>query len=78
MIAQVPELWDGGFWYIVPSKISEEGENGIEPDISGTGYIGWIHNEMFLVRVVSARIVNSLPTSEFLFERKPYGRLGGH
>jgi hypothetical protein len=25
VIAQVPELWDGGWWYIVAAEVSEEG-----------------------------------------------------
>lgn len=64
MIAPVPQLWDGGYWQLVPAK-SVEGEDGLTVPIPGSwaaSYVTLGSDVYGLVRTVAP----ALPAADWL------------
>lgn len=74
MIAQVPELFDGGYWYKVP--VVDREDQGRHPDLPpGTDWCGWYEEDAALVRVVDPLVLPDNATQTNL--TRPYARIGG-
>ena len=79
MIAQVPELWDGGWWYAVPSVPDPE-EGGQTPgEIPGVGWCAWYNDTHAAMRCPEPVLLPDygVSPSEIVDMSKPYGRVGG-
>lgn len=73
MITQVPELYDGGYWYRVPAVQDED--SGIRPLIEDAeGWCAWEYSSSMLVRVVTLLVVDD---HQDIPIPKPYARIGG-
>lgn len=89
MIEQVPDLYDGGYWYVVSANPSGDGE-GFTPGILFPHYTAWYGAAHVLVRVTAP--VSGVPVATIAPEEviagaveagalqeneKPFGRTGG-
>lgn len=80
MITQVPELADGGFWYVVP--IINDPELGSVPDLpAGTPWAQWRNDGVRAVVRTPHRVdvQEQFETVEaaLAHHKKPYARAGG-
>lgn len=75
MIRGVPELYDGGYWYVVPLIGSGAGDDPIRPDIPGGAWCAWfsIGDAVATVRTPAPVEAGSLGLAAV----KPHGRIGG-
>ena len=78
--ASIPELADGGCWYVV-EVVPDPVEAGFTPGyIPGNGWCAWYSGNLVAVRTPEA--VSGVPTvdakvSEVISGVKPRGRIGG-
>ena len=80
-----PEVFDGGYWYVVPS-VPDPVLGGLTPgDIPGVGWCAWYSDGMVVIRTPEAMDgfaesgtdeVNAVLLSAGA-DYKPYGRIGG-
>lgn len=81
MIAQVPELWDGGYWYVV--MLIYDDETGlILPNVPpGTVWAQWYNDGTKCVLKTPNQIVvpdiGISPSDIIQISRKPRARFGG-
>ena len=76
MIAQVPELWDGGYFYVLPEIVEDESRS---PGDVGR-FAGARYQDGYVVfRTIDQIIIPEQPvtTAEIADPSKPWGRLGG-
>jgi hypothetical protein len=78
MIAQVPELWDGGYWYVVAVVTDPETES-LVPDVpAGTAWAQWYNDGTRSVIKTPAQIVvpymGVAPSDLIQIPRKPRAR----
>ena len=81
MQSAIPELADGGYWYMVATRIDPE-TLALEPDVPyGTPYAAWSSVDGFaIIRVLSPLVLPPVPllVADFIdIPRKPRARLGG-
>ena len=86
MIAQVPELADGGFWYVVPVVPDPELGGRTPGEIPGLGWCAWygtVEGEGYaavrLPELVNVPQAVDIPVSTVITSaaHKPRGRIGG-
>jgi hypothetical protein len=65
-----PELYDGGYWYVVPVL---DDEDGLRPDIDAEGWCAWYVDGVAIVRTPDPVAASSHGDAVV----KPYGRIGG-
>jgi hypothetical protein len=71
-----PQIFDGGYWYVVPVVISEDG--GLTASTSqGAGWCAWYGSETALVRCPVIAPGRVAPANDVVLAEKPYGRVGG-
>ena len=84
MIVPVPELFDGGYWYVLPVVYEEEEGNIVRTAGNlGTGWCAWYgelnEEEYVLVRTIKPvpiqSSLNIKPENIFNFINKPFARL---
>ncbi len=81
----VPELADGGYWYVVDAIPDPELGGQTPGDTPGVGWCAWYANGQAVIRCPN--IITGLPSdptgrvNEILsaagYADKPYGRVGG-
>ena len=80
-----PEVFDGGYWYVVPS-VPDPVLGGKTPgNIPGVGWCAWYADGLAVVRC--PHVVDGVSTADSetvdavllaaSAERKPFGRIGG-
>ena len=78
--ASVPEIADGGCWYVV-EVVPDSEQGGKTPgDIPGAGWCAWYSGNLVAVR--TPEVVSGVPTvdakvSDVISGVKPRGRIGG-
>lgn len=75
MIRGVPELYDGGYWYVVPVVGTGAGGDPRRPDIQSGRWCAWYadSDSVATVRVLEP-LVNALTAPPVI---KPRARVGG-
>jgi hypothetical protein len=75
LIKQVPQLWDGGWWYVVP-MINEGGNR--RPDLpEGVSFSAWDLVDAFVVRLLAPVSVSSGAGKRSDLLATPRARIGG-
>lgn len=80
MIAQVPELWDGGYWYVAPLTTDPE-TGSLVPDVpQGTAWAQWYKDGQKCVIKTTSQVVlpdiGIAPSDLIQIPRKPRARFG--
>lgn len=83
--ASVPELADGGYWYVVDAVPDPEQGGQTPGNIPGDGWCAWYYNGMAAVRcpeAVVGLVTADLATVNTIlvgagYSAKPFGRVGG-
>lgn len=87
--SQVPEMADGGYWYVVPVMVDPIDGGKSPGDITGTGWCAWYGTvggqDLVAIRTpepVSGLDTVDVPVADVLaaanYLQKPYGRIGGN
>lgn len=79
-LAGVPEIADGGYWYVVEAVFDPD-KGGYTPgDIPGKGWCAWYSGTTVSIRTpepVTNIKTLSQDASQLFGDAKPYGRVGG-
>lgn len=76
----VPELADGGYWYLVQSVPDPELGGQTPGNIPGIGWCAWYSGGLVAVRTpepVSGVVTVEGSVADVIAGAKPYGRIGG-
>ena len=75
MIAQVAELHDGGYWYVVPSVVVDDGTGPVTVPHGVDGSMAaWYSGGDAVVRAIAPQVVAEHGST---ITSKPYARIGG-